>query len=99
MSIKVGSNASPVTQTYTDPTDTASAAYGDGYDKCGARAHYIADADGSNPTLVHSVYSQRNGLYFQISDSSTTPNTYQLTLNGDNDEYVGSYDLMLIIEL
>ena len=55
MSIKVGDTTS-VTQDYTDPTDTASFLYGDGYDKCGNRAHYIADANGSNPTLVHQSY-------------------------------------------
>ena len=47
MSIKIG-DASYVTYSYTDPTDTASASYGDGYNICGARAHYIAEADGSN---------------------------------------------------
>ena len=68
MSIKVGDTV-PITQTYTDPTDTASAAYGDGYNRCGSRAHYIADSDGSNALLVHQTYTLRNGLYFRVSNS------------------------------
>ena len=97
MSIKVGASGE-VTQTYTEPTDTASTLYGDGYDRCGARAHYIADADGSNPLLVHQTYTLRNGLYFRVLNP-IAPKTYELKLVGESSADVGSYNLKLIIEL
>jgi len=51
----------PTTWLYDEATDSASTTYGDGYDRCGARKHYLTDSNNSQ-TQYPDVSTHRRWL-------------------------------------
>jgi len=51
MSVTVG-NGLTVSQVYTDFTDSVSTLFGNGYDSCGPRSHYLATQVNNNENVL-----------------------------------------------
>ena len=95
--------ADPVTGIqYEIPTDSASASYGNGFDKCGSRIHYLLSANGEQiyPRTVSSTSASFQGtstypfiefLFYPDGDPTTQGTTpiYQINLLTDSENYYG----------
>jgi len=51
-------------QSYTEFTDDISRTYGNGYDKCGPRVHYLTDMNNESKTSPGNVYRISEFLFF-----------------------------------
>jgi hypothetical protein len=51
-------------QSYTEFTDDISRTYGNGYDKCGPRVHYLTDMNNESKTSPGNIYRISEFLFF-----------------------------------
>ena len=93
------------------PTDSASVTYGDGYDKCGSRIHYLLSSSGEKlyPDSVSafsstfqptSTYQFLEFLYFPDGDPRSLDITpiYQINIKTENEDHYGLHQFQLYFE-
>lgn len=89
-----------VTQTYTDFTDGVSTLYGNGYDKCGPRVHYLALQVDSNEKLStpDSLFSIHDYMTYK-TNSLGPPITYKFDVITADYKFIGNHDFTLNVGL
>ena len=96
---------------YLMPTDDASLTYGNGFDKCGSRVHYLVSDSGvkiypetrTTPTAdfrATSTYPFLEFLYFPDGDSATFDTTplYQINVQTEAQSFYGLHQFELKFE-
>jgi hypothetical protein len=87
-----------VSQTYMEFKDDISTIYGNGYDKCGPREHYITDSTGAAKTSPNNIYRIREYLLF--SKIQGTPlNTYKFDVQTYDYASIGLHEFILHVAL
>lgn len=88
-------------QTYLDFIDNVSTLYGNGYDKCGPRVHYLTDMSNNHKTMPGNIYRISEFLYFYQATTGVPPlpNTYTFEVQTSNYESIGLHNYRLHVGL
>jgi len=89
------------TQTYIEFKDNVSTLYGNGYDKCGPRVHYLTDLNNDHKTVPGNIYRISEFLYFYQATTGVppTPNTYTFEVQTSNYASIGLHNYRLHVGL
>lgn len=87
-----------VYQTYDDFKDDISTLYGNGYDKCGPREHYLTDNTGAAKTVPDNIYRITEYLLFTKATTGT-PDSYKFAVQTTNYASIGNHEFILHVAL
>jgi len=85
-------------QIYEDFKDDVSIEYGNDYDMCGPRVHYLTDTNNDGKTMPGNIYRISEFLYFSQATSGT-PNTYRFEVSTSNYASIGNHNFILHVGL
>jgi hypothetical protein len=85
---------------YTDFPDDVSTLYGNGYNKCGVKSHYLTLGSGDAfKTLPDQIYRIIEFINFKTNSASPIPKTYRFEVQSSNYASIGTHNLVLNVAL